>query len=63
MRFSLEQVRRARTERQAAHVLSVRCPRCHAEYWIRARDIAESTLDADEARASRLDVATEAAVP
>lgn len=38
--FSEDQVRQAKRERQAAHVVNVQCPRCRTRYWIRAREIA-----------------------
>jgi RNase P subunit RPR2 len=40
--FSADEVRRARRERQAAHVVYVQCLRCGTGYWIQARDIAKA---------------------
>jgi len=48
VRFSEEEVRRARRERQAAHVLNVQCTRCGTRYWIQARDIANGKLQDQE---------------
>lgn len=45
VRFSEDEVRKAKRERQAAHVLNVQCTRCGTRYWIQARDIAGATLD------------------
>jgi len=44
VRFSEEEVRRAKRERQAAHVLNVQCTCCGTRYWIQARDIAKAKL-------------------
>lgn len=41
--FSIDEVRRAKRERQAARMTSVKCPRCGTTYWIRARDVARAT--------------------
>ncbi len=38
--FSAGEVRRAKRERQAANVVSVKCPKCRERWWIKARDIA-----------------------
>lgn len=45
MSFSEDQVRQAKRERQAAHVVNVQCPRCRTRYWIRAREIAGARPD------------------
>lgn len=58
--FSPDQVERAKRERQAARIMSVRCLRCGKHYWIRAQDIARAKppgffllLDAKTAAALR----------
>lgn len=51
VRFSRREVERARRERQLARLQTARCTRCGTRYWIRARDVANATLDASAAAA------------
>lgn len=44
IRFSRDEVRRAKRERQSARVLSVQCPRCRNRWWIRAGEIARAYM-------------------
>lgn len=46
IRFSREEVARARRERQSCRVVNVRCTRCRTTWWVQAREIAESRPDA-----------------
>lgn len=51
VRFSEDEVRRAKRERQGAHVMSVACPSCGTRYWVHARDIAAATKEPAEKKA------------
>ena len=69
VRFSEAEVRKAKRERQAAHVLNVQCTRCGRRYWIQARDIAVATLEKvgkkpkkSDAAQKGLDASDEAAI-
>lgn len=53
VRFSGEEVQRAKRERQSAHVCNVQCPRCGHRYWIQARDIAAATPEEGEKKTSK----------
>lgn len=51
VRFTGEEVERARRERQAARIVEPQCPRCKMRYWVRARDIAASVPEPAERKA------------
>lgn len=62
VRFSEEEVARARRELQATRIVEVRCGRdrgrgrplrCGTRYWIRAKDIAFATPEAEAASSGR----------
>jgi uncharacterized protein with PIN domain len=48
VRFTAGEVARSKLERQAARVMSIACAHCGEQYWVRAHDIAEASLEQSE---------------